>query len=237
MWAKSAEKFRFYRKLRAVGGENCFAALHFLPSLVPSAKRQDLWWSAGAEYGENTTQLALYSGFVSGNGVDGQVKALQDRWLAYPDACICLTDALVVEKTFFLQCGSCRQPGSGFVPALKAELDYWQVPELPIDLNLAIEKKYQYALSRFYQSDNVAGSLFTPNGIHGEKIVFGWCGRSETLGYAARILGGKYGDASARERGDACFDFMIQSPVNEDGFCVEYDIPTGVWSDRNFISQ
>ena len=214
------------------------AAFHTVPSPVPRASRPDLWWSLGAEYLADATELAAYSGYLSINGRDGFIKARQKEFLPCPSSGMTLTDGMIVEKTFSIQLVPGCVKGSGFRPALDAALRRWPVHTLPIDPAQLIRRKYRYAVDhRFYRQGKVAGALFNTPENSPPSIVFGWCGRSEVLGFALPVLGEACGDPDARRRADECFDFLASSPVAEEGFCVEYDITSGAWSDRNFVSQ
>ena len=51
--------------------DSAAGAIHFVPSTVTQSYRPDSWWSCGVRYGENFTELAGLSGFVSCNGHHG----------------------------------------------------------------------------------------------------------------------------------------------------------------------
>ncbi len=213
------------------------AAIHTLPSPVPLAAGNDIWWSCGVEYGENFTGLAGYSGFVSCNGQHGAVKTGQKVLTPLPGDGMKLVDRMVVEKSFYLQLAPAQERGSGFIPAVEAALKLHPVTALPIDAGELVRRKYRYALSREYVSGKIAGSLFNvpTNGWPG--IIYGWCGRSETLGFAAPWIGEKCGDEAAWQRAEKYLDFLVTSPVDERGFCVEYCIRRAQHQEYNFVSQ
>lgn len=217
--------------------DGTMAALHVKPSLVVGAQRQDLWWTLGAEYKEQVTELACMSGYVSGNGQDGMVKGNQAKWLPMTDCFMTLKNGMIIEKTFWLQIGDDCQPGWGFCPAQDASINLWKPATLPLDGNNLVQRKYKYGLTRYYMDDNASGSAFLPFGAGKLEIVYGWCGRSETYGYAAPILGESCGDKDWRKRAQTCFDFMCQSPIDDDGFCVRYDVTEKRWYGRDFVSQ
>lgn len=212
-------------------------AVHFVPSPVPQAERIDTWWSCGVRYDQNYTELAGYSGFVSCNGQHGAIKTGQKTLTQLPGEGMTLSDGLIVEKRFALQCVSSCREGSGFIPAVESALKLHPLKSLPIDAGELIRKKYRYALSREYQQGRIAGSLFNTPENGAPAIVFGWCGRSETLGFAAPWIGEKCGDTQPWERAEKYLDFLVSSPVDERGFCLEYYIDEGVFKEYNFVSQ
>ncbi len=213
------------------------AAIHPLPSPVPFADGNDIWWSCGVEYAGNFTELAGFSGFVSCNGMDGAVKNGQKSIVPLPGDGMSLIDHMTVEKSFRLQLAPVEKRGSGFIPAVDAALKLYPLNPVPVDAGELIRKKYRYALSREYQDGAIAGSLFNIPENGSLSIVFGWCGRSETLGFAAPWIGEKCGDDKAWERAEKYFDFLVTSPVNENGFCVEYYIDDRKFQEYNFVSQ
>ena len=212
-------------------------AIHFVPSPVPQAERTDTWWSCGVRYEKDFTELAGYSGFVSCNGQHGAIKNGQKVLIQLPGDGMTLSDGLIVEKCFALQCSSGCSEGSGFIPAVEAALKLHPLKKLPIDAGELIRKKYRYALSRDYQKGKIAGSLFNSSENGSPSIVFGWCGRSETLGFAAPWIGEKCGDSQAWERAEKYLDFLVSSPIDERGFCLEYYIDEDVFQEHNFVSQ
>lgn len=212
-------------------------AIHTVPSPVPQAARNDSWWSIGVEYRNDSLEIAGYSGFVSCNGKDGFVKSGQQTLSELPGNGMTLTDQMIVEKTFFLQTAAGTEKGSAFIPAVDAALKIWRINSLPIDLHTLIGDKYRYALNREYTDGKVSGSLFNSAANGPSEIVFGWCGRSETLGFAAPVIGKFFGDNDAGDRAERYFDFLVSRPVDERGFPVEYFIDTGISQDHNFVSQ
>ena len=219
------------------GANKTAAALHTIPSPLKNANRNDLWWSLGAEYIDGETELAAYSGYLHGNGRNGVAKANQRRWLEIKNCCIKLIPGAVVEKRFLLQVSAFTSAGSGFIPALDAAIKIHSPHSLPVDIKEVMQRKYSYALSRSYRNGKVAGALFNSARNGEQEIVFGWCGRSEVMGYAPTVLGEIYGDDDALKRADECFDFLVSSPINENGFFVAYDIPSGQWRNQDFVSQ
>lgn len=213
------------------------ATLHTIPSLAPAPKRHDLWWSLGAEYLQDCTELAAYSGYVHGNKGDGMVKATQPGWLLLDNACIALHDNAIVDKSFAIQTQLVTKKGTGFLQPMDTAIKRWKPTTVPIDPHELVRKKYRYAMARYYKKGDVYGSLFHPTGVKPEAIVYGWCGRNETFGYAAPILGKDCGDQDWELRARESYDFLCNSPIDQNGFCVRYDIETKAWTDRNFVSQ
>lgn len=213
------------------------AALHTFPSPVPGANRRDLFWTLGVEYLPEATELALYSGFTSINGIDGGIKTGQKRLTVMSDQTMTLTDGMMVEKTFALQLAHGRAAGSAFTDAVEQSIKFHPVKVINTDPARIVRKKYEYALMRYYEQEKIAGNLFNDHPSCEDAIVFGWCGRSETLGLAAPLIGRQCGDRQSAERAKKCLDFMASSPVSEKGFCVEYYIKSGTWQEYNFVSQ
>ena len=214
------------------------AVLHTVPSAVPAASIDDLWWSLGCEYIDNGTELAGYSGFTAVNGNNNFVKSGQKRLELMKHRGMTLQDGAVIEKTFYLQFASGIPSGRGVQIAVDGALQLWQVEVLDIDLQEVIQRKYDYAVKhRYYDREEVSGALFnTPeNGI--AEIVYGWCGRAEVMGFAAPVIGKKCHDRQAGERSERCFDFMCSAPKNAKGFLVRYNIEEQIWSDQDFVSQ
>ncbi len=220
----------------SAGGGTC-AAVHFLPSPVPRAAREDTWWSAGVRYGEDYVELGGFSGFVSCNGHHGSVKTGQRQLSPLPGDGMGLLDGMIVEKSFSLQCLSGFARGGGFVAAVETALRRHPVPALPVDGGELIRRKYRHALARDYQNGRVAGSLFRDAREAAPSIVYGWCGRSETLGFAAPWIGPKCGDSQADARAEKYFDFLASSPMDEQGFHVEYHAGDGTFAGQDFVSQ
>ena len=233
------EEHRFPMPFASTEQGHTMGALHTLPSPVPSGERPDLWWSLGAEYLDNATELACYSGYVSSNGVDGAVKAGQRKWAQMPNSCMTLLPDMVVEKRFAIQVASGVRHGSGFCPAVNYAIRFWQPTRIAsIDGLELLRKKYTYALTRYHRKDGAAGSLFHPVGFpQPVEIVYGWCGRSETFGYAAPIIGSLCNDADWEARATESMDFLCKSPVDENGFCVRYDVEKTSWSGKDPVSQ
>ncbi len=213
------------------------AAIHTIPSPVPQAARQDTWWSLGVEYANEYTELAGYSGFVSCNGVDGNIKCSQTEFVELPGNGMTLSDDMIVEKSFALQVDSHTTRGGAFLPAVNCAVSRWQIPLLPINMVDLLRRKYRYALQREYRDGAITGSLQNLVPAVPKQILFGWTGRSETMGFAAPVLGKICGDSEAEKRAERYFDFLITSPVNENGFHARYFIEEAEFKDQNFVSQ
>ena len=213
------------------------AAIHTTPSPVPRASRPDSWWSLGVQYENKYTELAGYSGFVSCNGVDGNIKCSQNEFVELPGNGMSFIDQMIVEKSFALQLNSDTNIGEAFLPAVNAALEKHIVNSLPVDMEDLLRRKYNYALQREFNQGNITGSLQNLVERAPKQILFGWTGRSETMGFAAPVLGKFCGDNEAEKRAEKYFDFLISSPVDENGFYVRYFLEEGVFKDQNFVSQ
>lgn len=217
---------------------NAVCALHTVPSPVPYSSGNDIWWSLGCEYRDDCTELAGYSGYTSINGLDGYVKSGQKRLELLPNHGISLEDDAIVEKVFFLQLSPLKGAGQGVVAAVDKALELWHVEALDIDIADVVRRKYNYAIrQRYYDKGRVSGALFNTPENGRPEIVYGWCGRSEVVGFAAPLVGCHCGDGDAEERAERCLDFMCSAPITEGGFAVRYDVESGTWSDHDFVSQ
>ena len=212
------------------------AALHMIPSPVPGAAREDLWWSLGCAYGDGYAELAAYSGYCAANGRDGVVKGRQDGFLDYPRACMTVTPGAIIEKTFYLELYPVVRAGSGLFTPVRTSLDIFRpTPEGMPPMRDIVEAKYAYACSRYRESEKDAGMLFVDSGE--PKYVYGWCGQTAAAGYFFQVLAEAMGDPDGVRKAKRLLDHFATSPINDQGFMTEYDPANGEWSRQPRVSQ
>jgi hypothetical protein len=214
------------------------AALHTLPSLVSGANHDDQWWSLGVVSHEDAAELTLLSGPCAANGRKSVVKALQQRFLSYPDAWVTLQPGAIVEKTFFLQgCPTVKQ-GSGFRQPLQAAILLSRglsLEGLP-SYDQTIKDKHRFALSRFRDRAKDPGFEMYPDYVQGTHYVMGWCGQAGALGGALLRLDSRLGGANV-ERVVRSMNHLATAPFNDNGFLLKYTAETGNWSEQDHVSQ
>ncbi|MBD3265673.1 hypothetical protein GF373_03305 [bacterium] len=212
------------------------AAMHTLPSPVPFANLRDQWWSMGVIAHEEATEFTLLSGPCASNGERSVIKAIQTGFLPYPNAYLNVPPSGIVEKTFYLQTAPIKREGSGFQPAIQASLDLFKPYDTQEFMTYAeiIEKKYRFALSRWYEEGEVAGFRKYPDRNH---IVFGWCGQAAALGYALQVLGDDLQDPNIPTMVQKSLDFLTQAEFYEHGFHTWYLPENNEWSRHQLLSQ
>ena len=215
------------------------AALHSIPSPIAGAHQHDQWWSLGVVAREAATEFTLLTGPCTANGKPGVVKALQQKFLPYPDTWIALRPGAIVEKTFFLQVCPKVDAGSGFRAPLNTAIRLhapFALEGLPT-LDRIVRDKYRFALSRYRDRAKDPGFEMFPDYIEGTHYVMGWCGQGEALGNALIRLAPRLGDSKAVERGVRSLDLLATSPFNERGFHQKYTAETGQWTEQDPVSQ
>lgn len=214
-------------------------AMHTLPSPASGANQNDQWWTLGLISGETATELASLSGPTAANGRTSVTKALQGRFLDYPDTWLNLRPGAVVEKTFWLEAVPQTVAGSGFRQPLGTAMRLHPVENsagLP-GYNAIIREKYRFALSRWRDREPDAGFEMYPDYVKGTQYVMGWCGQADAAAYAMLPLAGRIGDPKMIERGQRALDWLAQAPFNEQGFLLNYDADTVRWKDQDPVSQ
>lgn len=211
------------------------AAMHSLPSPVPYAGRIDQWWSLGVLAGESETELLLLSGPCGFNGKKGVIKAFQGyqgMFEPYDQAWMDLPPGAIVEKTFFLEAYPVSHPGSGFQHPVHTSLELFQpghFDNLPTFREI-VENKLQFAYSRYYEEDEVAGFKKYPDRNY---FVLGWCGQASACGYALQVLDDQFTIPSGREMVQKSLDFLSTSDFYESGFYTWYAIDEDRWFMNN----
>ena len=215
------------------------AALHTLPSRVAGGNHTDQWWSLGVVARAEATELTLLSGPCAANGQHSVVKALQAKFLPYPDAWMTLRPGMVVEKSFLLQACPGVQQGSGFRAPLRTAMTLhapFSLAGLPTAGQI-IQDKYHFAASRFRDREKDAGFEMYPDYVQGTHYVMGWCGQAEALGNALLRLAPRLGDSQATNMAVRALNHLATAPFNDDGFLLKYTAETGKWSEQDPVSQ
>jgi hypothetical protein len=215
------------------------AALHTLPSPASDANHRDQWWSLGTIAHDDDTELTLLSGPCAANGKNGVVKAIQNKFLEYPDAWLNLRPGAIVEKTFWLEAYPVAQQGSGFRVPLRTAMNRYapfQVAGLP-KFDQIIRDKYRFACSRYRDIEKTPGFEMFPDFVEGTHYVMGWCGQAEAVGGAMLAMSPRLGDPKATHRAVQSLDHLATAPFNERGFLLKYTVETHRWADQDEVSQ
>ncbi|MCK6500049.1 MAG: hypothetical protein L6Q38_11290, partial [Nitrospira sp.] len=156
-------------------------AMHTLPSPAYGANQNDQWWTLGLISGSNATELACLSGPTAANGRPSVTKALQGKFLDYPDTWLNLRPGAVIEKTFYLEAVPETRSGSGFRQPLRTAMRLHRADPsagLP-SYDETLREKYRFALSRWRDRDRDPGFEMYPDDIPGTQYVMGWCGQAD----------------------------------------------------------
>lgn len=221
------------------GGEVHAAALHTLPSPAFDAHQNDQWWTLGLTSLAETTELASLSGPTAANHRNSVTKALQGKFLEYPDTWLDLRPGAVVEKHFYLEIVPQTAKGSGFRQPLRTALRLHPLgwtEDLPRCEDI-LREKYRFALSRFRDREKDAGFEMYPDYVEGTRYVMGWCGQADTAAYAMLALAGRLGDPRMTGYGVRSLNLLAQSPFNENGFLLDYNADNGKWAAQDPVSQ
>lgn len=223
----------------AEGGQFRAVALHTLPSPAYGANQNDQWWTLGVIAGTNETELASLSGPVAANHRNSVAKALQAKFLEYPETWLNLPPGSVVEKTFWLEVVPQTAQGSGFRRPLRTAMKLFPAggtEGLP-GYGETIREKYKFAMSRFRDRPKDPGFEMYPDFVGGMQYVMGWAGQSDAGGYAMIGLAKKLGDAKMLSRGQRTLDHLAKSPFNANGFMLNYNADDGTWKSQDPVSQ
>lgn len=214
-------------------------ALHTLPSPAFGANQNDQWWTLGITSLPDSTELASFSGATAANHRTSVTKALQGKFLEYPDTWLNLRPGAIVEKTFYLEAIPQTPQGSGFRQPLRTAMRLHPcggTEDLPRCEEI-IRAKYRFALSRFRDRANDPGFEMYPEYVPGTRYVMGWCGQADTAGYAMLGLASRIGDPKMISYGQRSLDQLARSPFNQNGFLLDYDGDTGKWAAQDPVSQ
>ena len=103
---------------------------------------------------------------------------------------------------------------------------------------MVIKTKYLFATTRWKEDKNAAGFCMYPLGW-GAEIVMGWCGQAESLGYALQGLKPvlNKNEKIIDHQIQSSVDFLTESPFNEDGFHLVYNMNEKKWKEQDNVSQ
>ena len=215
------------------------AALHTLPSPVSGGNKSDQWWSLGTRVLGSETELLLLSGPVAYNGEKNIVKALQRGNLNYGDTYMSIQPGMIIEKTFYLEVFPIEKEGTTFQRPIHTAIDIFKpfyVEEMPTYTDI-IEDKYRFAKSRWIEGKDYAGFNMYPEFVK-QRIVLGWAGQSEALGYALQPLANRLGEKDKiEEMVQKALDHIATSPVGEKGFAVRYEVEDNRWHSPDPVSE
>jgi len=212
--------------------------LHSIPSKPTGAQRADLWWSLGVESKQNCDELQLLSGPVTYNDQKSVVKGLQGGPLKYTDTYLVIQPDAIIEKEFYIEAYPTSGQGTAFQQAVHSSLAIFK-PYYSADMpsfDDIIKSKYLYAQSRWLEGDGYAGYNMYPENVD-RKIVMGWCGQADALGYALQRLTDKITDPALLVKIQKSMDHLSTAPVSENGFPVIFDVKTKKWSAPDHVSQ
>lgn len=214
------------------------AALHSIPSPVPNANLNDQWWSLGAEHFSEHTELQLLSGPIGYNKKTNVAKAYQKKSAPYVGTTMTVTPDLVIEKTYYLQAYPVAREGDGFRKPLHTSINIFKPfysDEFP-SYNDIVADKLRFLEQRWIAGKDYAGFNMFDHSFR-KKIVMGWAGQSDAPGYALLALAQKHNRRDLLAKAQSAMDFLVTSPMDDDGFYVRYDIDSNTWSRKDPVSQ
>ncbi len=221
-------------------------ALYTRPTPALRGSVQDQWWSAGVRAtAEDVSELVLYSGFIGYNGQNSVAKALQARPMEYPKATLRVIPKTTIEKTFYLDVWAIEREGTAFQKPVEKAIELFQpfyCEDLPTT-EFILKSKFEFAKSRWFEGE-VDGKKFAGFNMYPDfmkpRIVTGWCGQADSLGFAFQELEDVLVALYPEEERDAnrawirdvvqrSLDFLSTSPVTEAGFSVEFEPSNATW--------
>ncbi len=223
------------------GDENAYqaVAMHTLPSPAFGANQNDQWWTLGLTSGVDATELAALSGPTAANGRNSVTKALQGKFLDYPDTWLNLRPGAVVEKHFFLEVVPQTAKGGGFRNPLRTAMRLHPAGDatgLP-GYDEIIRGKSRFAASRFRDRQEDPGFEMYPDSSGGTRFVMGWCGQADGGAYGMLGLARRLGEPAWVKRAARSLDSLAGSPFNDGGFMVIYDADRRKWEGQDPVSQ
>ncbi|MDP4291782.1 MAG: hypothetical protein Q8908_11925, partial [Bacteroidota bacterium] len=183
-------------------------------------------------------ELQLLSGPTTYNDQKSVVKALQGGPVKYTDTYLVIQPETVIEKEFYIEAYPTSGQGTAFQQAVHSSLNIFKpfyADDMP-SFDDMVKSKYLYAQSRWLEGEGYAGYDMYPDNVD-QKIVMGWCGQAEALGYALQRLTDKIQDPLLLTRIQKSLDHLSTAPVTENGFPVIYDVRTRKWSNPDHVSQ
>eukprot|EP00731_Ephydatia_muelleri_P033008 g33008.t1 len=220
-------------------GNNYYgAALHTVPSPVYKGNHFDQWWSLGVKTNANNTELELLSGPIGYNGQHNIAKALQSSPMPYGDTYIKVTPGTVIEKTFYLEVYPVAQQGAGFQRPIYTSINLlkpFYTDDFP-SYDEIIKLKYRFTNSRWVEGADYAGYNMFPSFVK-PQIILGWAGQCEAPAYAMQVLANELHDNSVWNKVQRSLDHICTSPIDQEGFCIIYDINSKTWTGKDPVSQ
>ena len=214
------------------------AALHTVPSPVYKGNHFDQWWSLGVKTTNHHSELQMLSGPITYNGQKNMAKALQSKPMPYGDTYIKVTPGTVIEKTFYIEAYPVATRGSGFQRPVYTSINLFKpfyTDDFP-SYSEIIKLKYRFTNSRWMEGEGYAGYNMFP--AHRKpQIVTGWAGQCEAPAYALQVLANELNDPSVWNKVQRSLDHICTSPIDEEGFCVIFDIQKKEWSGKDPVSQ
>lgn len=221
-------------------------ALYMKPTPALRGAVQDQWWSAGVRaVSEDASELVQYSGFIGFNRRNSVAKALQGAPMEYPKSTIKILPDTTIEKTFYLDVWAIEREGTAFQKPVGKAIDLFQpfyCEDLPTT-EFILKNKYEFAKSRWIEGEvdgkKYAGFNMYPD-FMAPRIVTGWCGQADSLGFALQELEEKIvalypvaeqevERARIRDYVQRSLDLLSTVPVDETGFSVEFEPSTCEW--------
>lgn len=217
------------------------AAIYTLPSPVVRGDVPDQWWSMGVRTLDETThEFDLYSGFVGFNRLASVVKGVQAGPMDYPPTTMRMIPGTVIEKTFWLDLWPIDGKGTAFQKPVRRGIELFAPfggDGLPTEDEI-LTSKFAFARSRWIEGDGYAGFNMYPEFVE-PRIVFGWCGQADSCGYSFLRLAERLSALSGVSvdeiyaMAQRSLDHLTTSPVDENGFSVEYRPQAGAWVSEN----
>lgn len=214
------------------------AALHTLPCPIKQGNLYDQWWSLGIKTESRHSELEILSGPIAYNRIKNRAKALQNGSLPYEKTYLKIAPGTIIEKTFYLEVFDISQKGSGFQQPVHTSINLFKpfyTNDLPL-YNDIIRSKYFFAQSRWIESNDFAGFNMFPS-FKRPQIVTGWAGQCEAPGFALQVLANKLNDPKVWSYVQRSLNHICTSPLDQDGFCVIYDIGKKSWEGKDPVSQ
>ncbi len=156
------------------------------------------------------------------------VKALQGKFLDYPDTWLNLRPGTIVEKTFFLEAYPVAKQGTGFRTPLRTAMQLHPVRRLDglPRYDQIIRDKYRFACSRFRDREKDPGFEMFPDS-YGHALRHGLVRPGRGAGLcAARPWHKRLGDPKARDMAVRSLNHLATAPFNEHGFLLHYTAET-----------
>ncbi len=207
------------------------AALHSLPSLVPSGNLNDQWWSIGMERSSEHTEFKLLSGPVAYNRTKSIAKALKYSHLPYPDAFMRLNPGDIVEKTYYLEAYTVKKKGQGFQQAFRTAVDIFKpfyYNDFP-SMREIVENKLAFMESRWEKKGRVRGFNTYDKNEEKSVIGLGWVGQAAAPAYALQHLEDYLPENKIVGYVQQSMDFISKSKFSKDGYAVDFDLNKNKW--------